>query len=99
MGGAALNEETKTTLNFTPYQAPGKPQSGGYPAAFGGTSNAPVVQEESSTGAGLKVSGPRQWGPSGYNNPGGERGGKAPEPERLDVPNQPPVTKTTASLP
>jgi len=55
-------------LNFAPYRAPSRPQAGAFPAApLGepGGGGGPAVA------AGLHISGPRKWGPSGYNQPGG----------------------------
>jgi len=87
-----VEAELKPSLNFMPYEAPTKPQ----PAA--------PIQDERDTGPaeapipkGLNVSGPRKWGPSGYNQPGGK-----PDPPQVmshekplpPEPMQAPVPKT-----
>eukprot|EP00747_Dinoflagellata_sp_TGD_P096813 gnl/TRDRNA2_/TRDRNA2_166944_c1_seq1.p1 gnl/TRDRNA2_/TRDRNA2_166944_c1~~gnl/TRDRNA2_/TRDRNA2_166944_c1_seq1.p1 ORF type:complete len:911 (+),score=179.30 gnl/TRDRNA2_/TRDRNA2_166944_c1_seq1:310-2733(+) len=71
--------DSKPTLNFTPYQAPTKPSfasgpiggSGGEAdfGSSGGPSAGPGGGHEQK---GLMVSGPRKWGPTGYNTPGGK---------------------------
>lgn len=84
------DNEVKPSLNFKPYQAPTKApvvdipvpsntSDGGYPStgSGGGFENA---------NKGLNVSGPRKWGPSGYNQPGGSK----PEPEHREEPRPPP---------
>merc|ERR1712008_580854 len=69
--GAGLTEvESKTTLNFTPYSAPSKPQPGAFPAVPHseptGATDAPSSGYPggsgiaSATPTGLNVSGPRQ---------------------------------------
>eukprot|EP00933_Yihiella_yeosuensis_P034627 TRINITY_DN28104_c0_g1_i2.p1 TRINITY_DN28104_c0_g1~~TRINITY_DN28104_c0_g1_i2.p1 ORF type:complete len:386 (-),score=94.62 TRINITY_DN28104_c0_g1_i2:179-1336(-) len=95
-------ETSKPTLNFTPYQAPTKPTNlpppevpsdGGYPSggdrSGGGGSQVPEGPK------GLNVSGPRKWGPSGYNQPGGNR---PPEPERQEKPAPAPEPSASSFL-
>jgi len=66
--------ESKPSLNFMPYEAPTKPPSTPFPAASievhdaGGATGA----SEAPMPSGLNVSGPRKWGPSGYNQPHGK---------------------------
>merc|ERR1719174_2782192 len=72
-------ENGRPTLNFTPYQAPAKqayatggPESGSSePTA----SSAPSAADK--TGE-LKVTGPRKWGPAGYNQPGSKEERESP---------------------
>eukprot|EP00437_Effrenium_voratum_P040287 CAMPEP_0181477606 /NCGR_PEP_ID=MMETSP1110-20121109/42302_1 /TAXON_ID=174948 /ORGANISM="Symbiodinium sp., Strain CCMP421" /LENGTH=844 /DNA_ID=CAMNT_0023602911 /DNA_START=54 /DNA_END=2585 /DNA_ORIENTATION=- len=80
-GTQKVEVESKPTLNFQPYEAPSKPQPTAFPAAGlepshdggGGGSAADAAK-------GLNVSGPRKWGPAGYNQPGGNQAPQAPPP-------------------
>lgn len=110
--------EHKPTLNFTPYEAPTKPVAFPALAAGGGTggpwgagspaegtapSMSPTMSQQAQPG--LNVSGPRKWGPSGYNQPGG--GGMnhgtpaaAPEPQynKPAAPPAPPQEQISANF-
>jgi len=102
--------ESKPTLNFTPYEAPSKPQAGAFPSApaggisgggpFGGGGSDGGFSSSLGAGAsaaqsgsgGLNIAGPRKWGPSGYNNPGG-----APAEKPVEKPAPPPVSEPSYS--
>jgi len=88
--GAGLREaDSKTVLNFTPYSAPSKPQPRALPTVpFSeptGATDAPSSgypgggRIATAPSTGLNVSGPRKWGPSGYNQPGGSPPPPPPE--------------------
>mmetsp|Transcript_84403 Transcript_84403/g.149296 ORF Transcript_84403/g.149296 Transcript_84403/m.149296 type:complete len:951 (+) Transcript_84403:100-2952(+) len=79
-------EDSKPSLNFTPYEVPTKPQAaapmpdfGGDMGGYGGSVEEPQAPK------GLNVSGPRKWGPSGYNQPGGAK----PDPPPQERPSAP----------
>mmetsp|Transcript_22316 Transcript_22316/g.51701 ORF Transcript_22316/g.51701 Transcript_22316/m.51701 type:complete len:939 (+) Transcript_22316:78-2894(+) len=95
-----VEAELKPSLNFMPYEAPTKPQQPLPPtqdldAGSLGAVEAPVPK-------GLNVSGPRKWGPSGYNQPGSNAPQAAshekplpPEPSVQAQPAPKPVPKAT----
>mmetsp|Transcript_75883 Transcript_75883/g.217204 ORF Transcript_75883/g.217204 Transcript_75883/m.217204 type:complete len:971 (+) Transcript_75883:67-2979(+) len=102
----------KMALNFTPYEAPTKPSAGAaYPSApAGGGSSGPWGASGSPTDsgsqasppvpqpAGLNVSGPRKWGPAGYNTGSGGAGASAPAPDKPNVPPPPPQEQISSSF-
>lgn len=77
-GGGGMAEESKSGgLKFEAYQAPTRAApSSAFAADTPSTSTTAPAEPE----GGLKVSGPRKWGPSGFNNPGGSTE-KKPDPE------------------
>eukprot|EP00931_Biecheleriopsis_adriatica_P115082 TRINITY_DN90918_c0_g1_i1.p1 TRINITY_DN90918_c0_g1~~TRINITY_DN90918_c0_g1_i1.p1 ORF type:complete len:958 (+),score=192.95 TRINITY_DN90918_c0_g1_i1:146-3019(+) len=107
LGGPKVESEAKPSLNFTPYQAPTKPQPGPYPSGdtSGGAMDAPSLGGgEAPSSKGLNVSGPRKWGPSGYNQPGGKSEAasyqeKPPPPEPSFSSQAPAPPKPAASAP
>jgi len=98
-GPAAVQEEAKPTLNFTPYEL-SKPTGGGggggYPSAddgYGGSGGGGGGygggSEQSAAPAGLNLQKKANaWGPGGYNGPGGG-GPEKKEPERSAAPPPP----------
>lgn len=82
--------ESKPSLNFMPYEAPTKPPPTPFPAAsieahdsgVPGAAEAPIP-------TGLNVSGPRKWGPSGYNQPHGKA-----DPPQAPVQEKPAVAQS-----
>jgi len=101
--GLSVLEPKAAGLNFAAYEAPSRPAGGAYPAApavggggGGGSDDKPwgeqAAAKEPETG--LKVSGPRKWGPAGFNT--GEKKGpdlndpwRAPEPAAVDTSSTP----------
>jgi len=76
------DSEPKPGLNFTPYQTPARPQAGAPQASAQresisnndfASNDTSAFSNDASKNAGLNVSGPRKWGPAGYNQPGGEK--------------------------
>lgn len=78
--------ETKPSLNFMPYEAPTKAPPVSFPPAV---ETHDAAGGEAPVPTGLNVSGPRKWGPSGYNQPGGK--GEPPQ-----APAAPPQEKHVA---
>merc|ERR1719223_1421319 len=95
--GSLLAEDTpkSTGLNFTPYQVPmraGPPP----PVEDMSSTTGPSPSGGDSGSVGLNVSGPRKWGPAGYNGPGG---GPVPKPVEPEKPPPPPVSSTPSTNP
>jgi len=84
--GVQLDEVKPSGLKFKAYDVPTKP--GSYqtkpPPPPGGSDmlgDDSTSDKKDAAPTGLKVSGPRKWGPSGFNNPGGGSDSKPKEPE------------------
>lgn len=94
--------EHKPTLNFTPYQVPTKSSPVPVPLADDCSPESSGLDRPAPAAAGLQVSGPRKWGPSGYNMPGGNSsggGGGGGSHSQAEIhPERPaPVTQSTFS--
>lgn len=97
-GGSGLPDlEPKAGgLKFTAYEAPSRPAPGAYPAApsGGGSDDKPWGSEQASAKepeTGLKVSGPRAWGPAGFNT------GEKKKPDPTPTFSEPPVADTSST--
>lgn len=85
-GGGAQLDEAKPVLKFTAYEAPTKPggpppSSAAPPSGVSDMMGDFPSDTKDAAPTGLKVSGPRKWGPSGFNNPGGGSDSRPKEPE------------------